>query len=287
MADYKCNLLILGFPKCGTSALHMYLNQHPEICMSSPKEPHFFSIPEKRKGGSLVHNSLFEGARGSEVYYGESSQTYCCLRDTLEDVSASLSGSKIILILRHPVDRVLSHYKWAYAQMAERRPLLVAYKEEQIHGFDPVVNNFKNRYLMYGQASRYSEYVPLIQEFFGRENVFIKSYDDYKNDNISVVREIVEWLGLCDYDGYSALTDNVTREMRPLRVSRGFWGSGRWAPSVVRNVVKSFLGKEKTRSFLSKKLKPVEIDESDRAYIEDDLRKEVEYYNNLFSSRVS
>ena len=35
------NLLIVGAAKSGTTSLHNYLNQHPDIFMCSPKEPHF------------------------------------------------------------------------------------------------------------------------------------------------------------------------------------------------------------------------------------------------------
>ena len=35
------NLLIVGAAKSGTTSLHNYLNQHPDIFMCDPKEPHF------------------------------------------------------------------------------------------------------------------------------------------------------------------------------------------------------------------------------------------------------
>ena len=36
------DILILGAAKCGTSSLHAWLAEHPDICMSEPKEPKFF-----------------------------------------------------------------------------------------------------------------------------------------------------------------------------------------------------------------------------------------------------
>ncbi|MGM0442275.1 MAG: sulfotransferase [Elusimicrobiota bacterium] len=38
----KPNLFIVGAPKCGTTFLHTYLDKHPSIYMSTPKEPRFF-----------------------------------------------------------------------------------------------------------------------------------------------------------------------------------------------------------------------------------------------------
>ena len=40
------NFFILGAPKCGTTSLHNYLNQHPDIYMSYKKEPHYFCYNE-------------------------------------------------------------------------------------------------------------------------------------------------------------------------------------------------------------------------------------------------
>ena len=38
------NFLVLGAQKAGTTSLHKYLAQHPEIFMSREKEPHYFSL---------------------------------------------------------------------------------------------------------------------------------------------------------------------------------------------------------------------------------------------------
>ena len=37
----KPEFFIIGAPKCGTTSLSIYLSQHPEVCFSEPKEPHF------------------------------------------------------------------------------------------------------------------------------------------------------------------------------------------------------------------------------------------------------
>ncbi len=36
------NLFVVGAPKSGTTALHRYLDQHPQVAMSAVKEPKFF-----------------------------------------------------------------------------------------------------------------------------------------------------------------------------------------------------------------------------------------------------
>ena len=37
------NFIIVGFPKCGSTSLHYYLNEHPDIYMPAQKELHYFT----------------------------------------------------------------------------------------------------------------------------------------------------------------------------------------------------------------------------------------------------
>ena len=47
------NLVLIGAMKCGTSALHAYLDMHPQIAMSRPKELNFFIGPDPGNDGDL------------------------------------------------------------------------------------------------------------------------------------------------------------------------------------------------------------------------------------------
>ena len=45
----KVDFFIVGAPKAGTTALHAHLDKHPQVCMSSDKEPNYFSYAEIEK----------------------------------------------------------------------------------------------------------------------------------------------------------------------------------------------------------------------------------------------
>src|ERR1700733_1529222 len=86
------NLFIIGAPKCGTTSLHRYLDQHPGISMSTVKEPKFFltdggARPHFRGPGDEratrkyvvdreAYESLFRYPAGSRGYAGESTPYY-------------------------------------------------------------------------------------------------------------------------------------------------------------------------------------------------------------------
>ena len=73
------NFFIVGAPKCGTTALHAYLSQHPDVFMSDPKEPHYFGsdldFRYRRRPSDAQYRSYFAGA-GDRRRIGEASVWY-------------------------------------------------------------------------------------------------------------------------------------------------------------------------------------------------------------------
>ena len=113
------NLLIVGAAKSGTTSLHNYLKQHPEIFMSNHKEPHFLinkEIGENRipKGVKKLneYSSLFDGS-DTFKYRGESSAMYLQFPNiVIKNIKKYLEKDiKIIIMLRNPIDRAFSGYQ--------------------------------------------------------------------------------------------------------------------------------------------------------------------------------
>src|SRR6266550_2870057 len=67
------NLLVIGGLKCGTTSLHHYLNLHPEVAMSRPKELNFFVAELNWPLGEDWYATHFEA---SPAIRGESSPHY-------------------------------------------------------------------------------------------------------------------------------------------------------------------------------------------------------------------
>jgi len=106
------NFLIIGAMKCGTSTLHEQLARQPGIFMSEPKEPNYFSNDEVFAQGVDWYRGLFAQAAGCTLR-GESSTHYTKLPtypQTLARMRALLPALKLIYVMRHPVDRLVSHY---------------------------------------------------------------------------------------------------------------------------------------------------------------------------------
>jgi hypothetical protein len=107
------NFLIIGAAKSGTTTLYEYLNRHPQIHLSSIKEPQFFAVDSQYERGIEWYSSLFNGASPNQIC-GEASTDYTKLPlypKTAERIAHHLPNVKMIYIMRHPVERVYSHYQ--------------------------------------------------------------------------------------------------------------------------------------------------------------------------------
>jgi hypothetical protein len=109
------NFLINGAPKCGTTSLKHYLNDHPQIYLPEG-EPHFFTYvaegrPHYGVGTVEEYVRLFEEADPDQMW-GEKSSWYLYSGTAAEQIQRRAPDTKCIAILRQPVDRAHSH--WAF-----------------------------------------------------------------------------------------------------------------------------------------------------------------------------
>jgi hypothetical protein len=120
---------VIGAPKAGTTSLHHYLAQHPEIQMSAVKEPSFFAFAregpsDNRKVKRLdTYQALFDP---SVPVRGEASPNYAMypLRQGVpERIRELVPAAKLIYLVRDPIERTVSHYHQMVATEGERRSL--------------------------------------------------------------------------------------------------------------------------------------------------------------------
>jgi hypothetical protein len=107
------DFIVIGAMKCATTTLHAQLDRLPGIFMSRTKEPSFFSDDAVYARGLDWYGRLFAGARAG-MLCGESSTHYTKRPThprTVERLHAAAPGVKLIYVMRHPLDRLLSHLR--------------------------------------------------------------------------------------------------------------------------------------------------------------------------------
>ena len=106
----KLNFFIIGAPKCGTTSLAAWLANHPQIFMSTPKEPHYFNTDYRVTGIRELdrYENLFRAATRDHFAVGEASVLYLLSDDAIPNILEYNNASKFIVCVRNPVEMAQS-----------------------------------------------------------------------------------------------------------------------------------------------------------------------------------
>jgi hypothetical protein len=176
------NLIIIGAMKSGTTSLHYYLNLHPEISMSNPKEVDFFSNPSNWRKGIQWYETHFQEA--SKIR-GESSTNYSkfpTFSNVSERMYETIPGVKLIYLLRDPVERIISHYTDRYANGMEKR------------SFKKALQNLNNNH--YLNCSKYFLQLEQYLNFFPKSNIAIVQSADLRDQRRNTLKSLFRFLGV-------------------------------------------------------------------------------------------
>ncbi len=278
-------MIIAGVGKSGTSSLHLYLDAHPEICMSNIKEPQFFSMDSQYEKGLEYHNSLFICETPSTKVFGESSTTYFASEVAMHRIKQSLKSPKIIIVLRDPVERTISHYRWLYALGLESRPFLQAIQESG-YDFDPN-ESVADRwcFMSYLEFSLYSKWVPKWKELFGEENVLLLRSDDLKANPTGVTSLCCSFLEINSFGGKLHIEQNRTDDIRVQSQKKLFRALRSVIPHPLKRSIKlavpNLVNKLNILSVRSDKIVPPQISESERVYLSELLNADLEFFSNV------
>ena len=197
------NFLIVGAAKCGTSSLHNYLNQHPDIFMPSytrdglkVKEPRFLIAEEIRnrlpKGiwDLDSYKSLFKNVDCQQAI-GESTVLYLYFYKTaIKNIKKYLAPDvRIIIMLRNPIERAYSAYSFASRSHQENQNFKDALKNARKR-FEKDAN--MSPMILYKDLGLYFKMVKAYIENF--HNVHIVIYDDFILNTDLEVRRVLDFL---------------------------------------------------------------------------------------------
>lgn len=191
----KPDFIIIGAAKSGTTTLYKYLSRHPQIYMSRIKEPDFFSLDKNYAKGIHWYNSLFEGAKPSQLC-GEASTTYSRWHQypkTVERLTKHLPDVKLIYIMRHPIDRAYSFYAYRLRRSQYNREFLAARNElMEAKTFEEAIAQ-QSEFI---DSSYYLEQIEKYLPFYPRESFLFLLMEDLIDNPMNVMNQIFEFLGV-------------------------------------------------------------------------------------------
>ena len=276
------NFLIVGAAKCGTSSLHNYLNQHPDIFMPTftdeglkVKEPRFLikeKVKERLPKGIWNYEdykSLFDNVT-NEIAIGESTVLYLYYHnEAIKNIKKYLGEDiKIIIMLRNPIDRAYSAYSFASRTPQENQP----FKEALINArerFDK--DETLSPMILYKELGLYYKMVKAYMENF--KDVHVILYDDFVLQTDLEVRRAFDFLNIINTNEIN--TDKVINS-----------GGKKWNSRLMKDLLMGEGGMKKILKFLLPKQVRVNIKErltnsftSKADKINDSIKKELlDYY---------
>lgn len=179
--------LICGAPKAGTTALYEYLRQHPDVLMSTPKEPGFFH--ENHHKGVEWFRSHFDDWEG-ETAIGEASVMTMPTPGAEERVAKLIPDARLIFLLRDPVERAYSDYLfnvqqgWIPPDVSFGRII-----RDEVDVKDYSGEALINRGLYLKHLRRFSEH-------FCRSQMRVLLARDLKRKTACVVRSVYSFIGV-------------------------------------------------------------------------------------------
>ena len=286
------NLFVIGAPKCGTTSLHRYLDQHPRIAMSRVKEPKFFLAegvrPHHRGPGDEratrayvvdrdAYEALFAYPPGPGAYAGESSPYYLWDTDAAPKIRALVPDARLVAVLREPTLRAYSN--WADLREQGREKLdfasaMAAEEERRQLDWEP--------FWLYRELGLYGRQLTRLFTVFPRAQVKVVLAEDLAEAPDRTVEEVFAFLGLDPVSG--ALQDaRLNQTMykpvdRKTRFLEGLLDKGQRARPVVprslrrvaREAVRSRLRSQATSGSHGSRLRHayVEVFAEDRRVLE-------------------
>jgi hypothetical protein len=196
------NFLIVGAAKSGTTSLHQYLAQHPEVYMSKIKEPQYFVhglSPKWAVRDLLCYSKLFEGADGCKAI-GESSTAYLPCEASPGLIHKTLGDVKIIIMLRNPSLRAFSMYGWMVMEGYETARTFreaLELEEERVRSveFREWCPNYLPEYLYYRTGLYHDQVKRYLDEFpAGHVRMFL--FEDFIKAPVETCQEVFRFLGV-------------------------------------------------------------------------------------------
>lgn len=215
--------LVVGAVKAGTTSLHEYLMQHPEIYMSPVKETNHFSDADmdfdhfnvdywqdighqldKYLQGVMDRKIHIAHVRRWDQYLklyknvqderaiGEVSNSYLYCPSTAQAIKDKLPDVKIVMVLRNPVDRLFSQYvmNLKLGKITERDLL------KELENDAAKAHKGWGVSHLYEEVGMYSAQVQRYYDLFPAAQIKVILFDDFKSDPRGVMQDLFAFLGV-------------------------------------------------------------------------------------------
>ena len=206
------NFIVIGAGKAGTTSLWGYLSGHPEVFTARQKELNFFTTEHNWSLGLPWYEQQFEGA-GLASAVGEASGNYTNWPEYAgvpERMARVIPDVRLLYVIRHPIERMVSAYRYLRIEGREHRTMEAAFRERQL----------------YLNVSRYSSQIEQFLEHFARAQLHVVVSEDLRDRREETMRRVFSFLEVDPTIVPASLVREYNRTDQKVRKPRAIL---RWA----------------------------------------------------------
>jgi hypothetical protein len=225
------DFVVAGVARAGTTTLYNLLKNHNQIYLPKIKETNFFSdVKSKDKDDYILpkddkeyhtkiikdwstYLNLFKNARANEQLTGDISPSYMWDHNSAKRIKNKNDNAKIIITLRSPVERTISHYKMNY---------YIGHESEKnfLKAIDKKDDGFWGGGNCYLRCSFYYDALKSFYDNFGVSNILVIIHEDWITNQIETLNRITEFLEIKDFSNnyYTYTHDNEINSLKNKRL---------------------------------------------------------------------
>jgi len=221
------DVMIVGFHKTATTSLHNYLIQHPNIIKPLRKEIGYFSVFFWR--GEMWYRSHFPTkfmkyikSRKNENFLVLDSDPICSYHPySPQRIHDNLPKTKLIFILRNPIDRAWSDYNQDLNRGWIPKISFEEKMKEDDTNFINMINSYKSEKLLgddlydlprpYLSIGKYVVHIKKWLDYFPNEQILFLTTDEIKSDLNTSLKKIFKFLDIPEKNISNTKKHNVRK----------------------------------------------------------------------------
>jgi hypothetical protein len=204
------HLHIVGAQRAGTTYLYKVLDSHPEVYMAKPvkPEPKYFMGPANATAGYDAYFSKYFSAAGDVSWLGEKSTSYIESEEAALAIKQTIPEGVILVMLRDPVERAISHYSFTRDHGLEPYDIERALQEEPCRKDNWRVAGTSVNPYAYTERGKYAQFLDRWDCLFGRDRLILLVAEQFIG-NQAAISALYERLGIDSGFVPPSLTERV------------------------------------------------------------------------------
>lgn len=198
---------VIGSQKSGTTTLYDQICDHPQVRSAIKKEIHHFDKPSSNISKAKYLSYFPQKKVAQAGVTGEATPAYLFYPEAAENMYRLFPGMKLLILLRNPVERAISHYfhnkrlgltslSFSEALQTERE-LATSYADVVTSDPGTLARLMVHSYILRGH---YQSQIEHWLQFFPRHQMMIVTAESLFEDSGAVLNQVYEFLGLYSFE---------------------------------------------------------------------------------------